>query len=90
MSDTQTDTPPDSPPDSPPEVTLVSLAYRLDMLGKQMDWLCENLQSLFFFVQQAGKNGGGIRGMLAALKQSAPVVEPLNQEISVSEVSNHE
>jgi hypothetical protein len=52
------------------------------MLGKQMDWLCENLQSLFYFVQQAGQNGGGIRGMLAALKHSAPVVEPLNQEIS--------
>lgn len=82
MSDTQTDTPPDSPPDSTPDITLASLAYRLDMLGKQMDWLCENLQSLFYFVQQAGQNGGGIRGMLAALKHSAPVVEPLNQEIS--------
>lgn len=79
MSDTQ----PDSLPDSPPEVTLDSLAYRLDMLGKQMDWLCENLQSLFLFVQAAGQNGGGIRGMLAALKQAPPVTlqEDLRQPV---------
>lgn len=68
------------------EVTLESLAARLDQLGMQMNWLCENLQSLFIFVQAAGQNGGGIRGMIQALKHSPP--DLLNQQIS--EVPTHE
>lgn len=63
---------PDSPPVSPPDVTLDSLAHRLDALGKQMDWLCENMQSLFLFVQTVGQNGGGIRGMLQTLRHAPP------------------
>lgn len=54
------------------EVTLESLAARLDALGKQMDWLVENLAHLFAFVQSVGANGGGIRGMLSLLKQAPP------------------
>lgn len=54
------------------EVTLDSLAARLDSLGKQMDWLCENLQGLFVFVNQVGQNGGGLRGMMAMLKKAPP------------------
>ena len=54
------------------EVTLESLAARMDSLGKQMDWLCENLQALFMFVNQVGQNGGGLRGMLAAIKHAPP------------------
>lgn len=64
-------------PEQTEEVTLESLAYRLDMLGKQMDWLCENLQALFLFVNQVSSNGGGIRGMMAALKKAPP---ELNKE----------
>jgi hypothetical protein len=57
------------------EVTLASLAARMDMLGKQMDWLCENLQALFLFVNQVSSNGGGIRGMLSALKHAPPQIQ---------------
>lgn len=56
------------------EVTLEELGRRLDIIGQQMDWMVENLQSLFVFVQQMSNNGGGIRGMLAALKQGPPSV----------------
>lgn len=44
------------------------LSLRIDMLGQQMNWLCENMQSLFSFVTQMGQNGGGIRGLVKALK----------------------
>lgn len=52
-----------------PAVTLDDLANKLDALGKQMDWLVENLASLFMFVNQMGQNGGGIRGLMKTLKQ---------------------
>ena len=71
------------PADSPPEITLDALAHRLDALGKQMDWLCENMQSLFLFVQTVGSNGGGIRGMLQTLRQAPP--ELLSQKLSQKE-----
>lgn len=51
------------------DVTLTDLAKRLDVLGQQMNWLCDNLASLFGFVNQMATNGGGIRGMMKALKQ---------------------
>lgn len=54
------------------EVTLESIATRLDALGAQMDWLCTNLASLFGFVQSMSQNGGGLRGMMKALKQEVP------------------
>jgi len=55
-----------------PAVTLEDLAARIDVIGQQMDWLCENLQSLFLFVNQMGASGGGIRGLMHALKQAPP------------------
>jgi hypothetical protein len=42
----------------------------MDMFGEQMNWLCENLQSLFLFVNQMGANGGGIRGLMKAMKET--------------------
>jgi len=57
---------------SPEEVTLAELARRLDILGNQMNWLCENLTSLFAFVNQMGQQGGGIRGLMHMLKQGPP------------------
>jgi hypothetical protein len=57
---------------TPDEVTLEDLGHRMDVLGQQMNWLCENLTSLFTFVNQMGQSGGGIRGMLAMLKQGPP------------------
>lgn len=54
------------------EVTLADLAAKMDTLGLQMNWLCENLQSLFQFVNAMGQNGGGIRGLMSALKQQPP------------------
>jgi hypothetical protein len=65
------------------EITLESLSVqvnaRLDMLGEQMNWLCENLASLFGFVNQIGNNGGGIRGMMKAMKQSPELLEQMGQ-----------
>lgn len=54
------------------EVTLEDLATRMDMFGEQMNWLCENMASLFKFVAAMGESGGGIRGLMAAMKKSAP------------------
>ena len=56
------------------EITLDSIATRLDSLGAQMDWVCENLTSLFAFVSQVGANGGGIRGLMSLLKQQPPSI----------------
>jgi hypothetical protein len=51
------------------EVTLELLAAKVDMLGEQMNWLCENLAGVFGLVNQMGANGGGIRGMMKAMKE---------------------
>ena len=60
-------------PDPPVNVvTIEDLAARIDVLGQQMNWMCENLQSLFGFVNQMSNNGGGIRGLMHALKQTPP------------------
>jgi len=63
MSDTQ---------ETKQEVTLEELATRMDMFGAQMNWLCENMQGLFQFVSQMGQSGGGIRGLMSALKNGGP------------------
>ena len=54
------------------EVTLSDLAAKVDIIGQQLNWLIENLQTVFMFVQQVGSNGGGIRGMLKAIKTAEP------------------
>lgn len=61
--------------DTNSEVTMEQLAERLDILGNQMNWLCDNLQNLFVFVQQVGSNGGGIRGLMSALKSAPPQLD---------------
>lgn len=72
----------DSPRESSIEEELSGLNARLDMLGQQMNWLCENLQSLFLFVNEMGSSGGGLRGMISALKKShAPIPSELFAEI---------
>jgi len=65
-----------------PEVTLNDIAQRLDIIGQQLNWMTENLQSLFAFVNQMGQSGGGIRGLMHMLKQSPP---ELTVQDSVSE-----
>ena len=55
------------------EVTLESLSHRLDMLGEQMNWLCENLAGVFALVGQMGANGGGLMGMMKAMKGGQPI-----------------
>jgi hypothetical protein len=66
----------------PQEITLEELAQRLDALGMQMNWLCENMASLFGFVNQMGKNGGGIRGLMRTIKDATPpeLKQQLEQE----------
>lgn len=59
------------------EVSMADLAQRLDILGQQMNWLVENMQSLFQFVQSVSNNGGGLRGMMNMLKQQPPQVKEL-------------
>lgn len=56
------------------------IIVRLDALGRQMDWLCENLASLFGFVQQMGQNGGGIRGMMKMLQQAPEMMGEPKQD----------
>lgn len=56
--------------EAPPEITLQDLAKRMDMFGEQMNWLCENLASLFMFVNQVGSSGGGVRGLMKAMKNT--------------------
>jgi hypothetical protein len=62
-------------PEVKEEITLESLSARLDMLGEQMNWLCENLAALFGFVNQMGQNGGGIRGLMKAMKETPGLME---------------
>jgi hypothetical protein len=64
------------------EITLEQVAQRLDALGQQMNWLCENMASLFGFVNQMGKNGGGIRGLMRTIKDATPpeLKQQLEQE----------
>jgi hypothetical protein len=50
---------------------------KLDRLGAQMNWLVENLSSLFVFAQQLGNNGGGIMGLLKGMKQGGPQLTPM-------------
>ena len=52
--------------------SLEELGQKMDVLGQQMNWLCENLASLFTFVNQMGTSGGGIRGIMHMLKQGPP------------------
>lgn len=59
------------------EITLQDVITRLDSIGKQMDWLCENLAELFQFVSQIGGNGGGIRGLMSLMKQGPPQLTQL-------------
>lgn len=53
-------------------VTNEEIAARLDSLGQQMDWLCENMSQLFQFVGAVSNNGGGIRGLMRSLKDQQP------------------
>lgn len=53
-------------------LTLDDIAARIDVLGQQMNWLCENLQSLFGFINAMSNNGGGVRGLMKALKEQQP------------------
>lgn len=65
-----------------PEQTAVEMTVdqKLDVIGQQMNWLCENMQSLFLFVQQMSSNGGGIRGIMNALKSAPPEMkEPVHE-----------
>jgi hypothetical protein len=75
MADTSTTIPQE--PQLKVEVTVESLGVKMDMLGEQMNWLCENLAALFGFVNQMGQNGGGIRGMLKAMKETPGLSEQI-------------
>jgi hypothetical protein len=55
-------------------MTLEDLGKRMDALGQQMNWLCENLASLFAFVNTMSSNGGGIRGLMKTIKQQESLV----------------
>lgn len=57
------------------------LSQRVDVLGQQMNWLVDNMQHLFAFVNQMGSNGGGIRGLMKALQQGPPQL-PSQEEVN--------
>lgn len=76
------------------EVTLESLQNEIrqlreqvDQLGGLLNWLCENMQGLFQFIQQMGQSGGGIRGLMSALKNGGPDLsnQPVNAEDKVQQ-----
>lgn len=56
------------------EITLEILNEKIDMIGNQLNWICENLVGLFAFVQQVSNSGGGIRGIMQAMKQAPPQI----------------
>ena len=62
------------------EITLEDLAHRMDMFGEQMNWLCKNLAQLFQFVNAMGASGGGIRGIMKAMKETPELKEQLAAE----------
>jgi hypothetical protein len=68
MSDTSTTV--QQEPEVKQEVTLESLAMKVDMLGEQLNWLCENLAGVFGMVTTMTANGGGLRGMMKAMKEA--------------------
>jgi hypothetical protein len=78
MADTSTISTEDTETKSP--VTLDSLQESLNAIGEQMNWLCDNLMGLFGFVNQLGANGGGIRGMMKAMKDMPEMVQQGNGE----------
>lgn len=75
MADTSTAIPQE--PQIEQEVTVEDLAVKMDMLGEQMNWLCENLAALFGFVNQMGQSGGGIRGLMKAMKETPGLSEQI-------------
>ena len=78
MADTSTISTEDTETKSP--VTLDSLQESLNAIGEQMNWLCDNLMGLFGFVNQLGANGGGIRGMMKAMKDMPEMIQSGNGE----------
>lgn len=49
-----------------------ALKSGVNTVGTQNNWLIDNLQQVFSFVTLMGQNGGGIRGMMKALKHAPP------------------
>lgn len=62
------------------QVTNEQIAEKLDALGAQMNWLCENMQSLFQFASVMGNNGGGIRGLMKSMKDAVPALKQMEVE----------
>ena len=56
-------------------VTLESLQESVNQIGGQLNWLCDNLAGLFSMVNQMGASGGGIMGMLSAMRGGTPAVQ---------------
>lgn len=66
-------------------ITNEALAAKIDIIGQQMNWLCENLMQVFSFTQAMSQNGGGVRGIMKALKEQQ--AQPVIVEEDGSEVS---
>ena len=59
--------------------TEITIEQRLDMIGEQLNWLCDNLAGLFQFVSQMGANGGGIRGLMKTMKESPELIQQVEE-----------
>jgi hypothetical protein len=64
------------------DTRLAMLVEAVNSLGSQMNWLCENLAQMFAFMGQVSANGGGVRGLMTALKQSPPTPVAPDQEVT--------
>lgn len=45
----------------------LTLEEKVDIIGQQLNWLCENLSQLFGLVNTLSTSGGGIRGLMKAM-----------------------
>lgn len=46
----------------------LTLEQKIDLIGNQLNWLCENLAQVFGVVQSLSQNGGGVRGLMQMMK----------------------
>lgn len=48
---------------------LVAVYKQQELIGNQLNWLCENLAGVFGMVTAVSQNGGGLRGMMKMMKE---------------------
>lgn len=47
----------------------LTLEQKIDLIGEQLNWLCENLAVVFNLTAAMSANGGGVRGLMKIMKE---------------------